>query len=98
MKSRGEAFTLIVLVFATACAWSQQKESPVPVTAFANVSAQDLLARPVGANWTSYNGDYTGRRYSSLTKINPENVAQLRTSWVFHPGNSERLEGDAGGC
>ena len=53
----------------------------------------DLGAQPVGANWTSYNGDYTGRRFSSLREINPQNVAQLRAAWVFHPGNSERLEG-----
>jgi alcohol dehydrogenase (cytochrome c) len=46
----------------------------------------------VGANWISYNGDYTGRRYSSLKEIKPENVAQLRAAWVFHPGNSEKLE------
>jgi len=51
-----------------------------------------LLAKPVGANWTSYNGDYSGQRYSSLREIKPENVAQLRAAWIFHPGNSERLE------
>ncbi len=44
---------------------------------------------PIG---TSYNGDYTGRRYSSLREINPQNVAQLRAAWVFRPGNSETLE------
>jgi alcohol dehydrogenase (cytochrome c) len=69
---------------------AQQQASPVTVVV--NVGAADLLATPVGANWTSYNGDYTGRRYSSLQEIKPENVAQLRAAWVFHPGNSERLE------
>ena len=53
---------------------------------------EDLLATPVGANWTSYNGDYTGRRYSSLKEINISNVQQLRAAWVFHPGNSQNLE------
>jgi len=57
-----------------------------------NVQQQDLLAQPVGANWTSYNGDYTGRRYSSLHEITTANVRQLRTAWVFHPGNSQNLE------
>src|SRR5213080_4953181 len=57
-----------------------------------HVTAEDLLARPVGENWTSYNGDYSGRRYSSLREINPGNVAQLRAAWVFHPGNSHNLE------
>ena len=56
------------------------------------VSAKDLLVSPVGANWISYNGDYTGRRYSSLLEINTANVQQLRAAWVFHPGNSQNLE------
>lgn len=58
----------------------------------ASVSTEDLLAQPIGPNWTSYNGDYTGRRYSSLREINSQNVEQLRAAWVFHPGNSDRLE------
>ncbi len=56
------------------------------------ISAQDLLTTPVGANWTSYNGDYTGRRHSSLKEINTSNVQQLHAAWVFHPGNSQNLE------
>jgi alcohol dehydrogenase (cytochrome c) len=64
----------------------------LPLTAVTTVGAEDLLARPVGANWTSYNGDYTGRRYSGLREINAGNVAQLRAAWVFHPGNSQNLE------
>jgi alcohol dehydrogenase (cytochrome c) len=56
------------------------------------VRAEDLLVSPVGADWTSYNGDYTGRRYSALREINTANVHQLRAAWVFHPGNSQNLE------
>src|SRR5438445_1736890 len=56
------------------------------------VTAEDLLTTPVGQNWPSYNGDYTGRRYSSLREINRANIAQLRAAWVFHPGNTQRLE------
>jgi alcohol dehydrogenase (cytochrome c) len=63
-----------------------------PVTGETKVSAEDLLTRPVGANWASYNGDYTGQRFSSLRDITVSNVAQLRAAWVFHPGNSQRLE------
>src|SRR5450755_4984725 len=62
------------------------------VVAASAVSAGDLLASPVGTNWTSYNGDYTGRRYSTLREINTANVHQLRAAWVFHPGNSQNLE------
>src|SRR5207245_8726687 len=69
---------------------SQQGESPL--TGVSTVSEQDLLAQPPDSNWTSYNGDYSGRRYSSLDEINLNNVAQLRAAWIFHPGNSQRLE------
>jgi alcohol dehydrogenase (cytochrome c) len=93
VNSCGRAFTLALLA-ASALAWSSaaEQQGKSPVTAVVNAGAADLLAQPVGANWTSYNGDYTGRRYSSLHEINPENVARLRASWVFHPGNSEKLE------
>lgn len=52
----------------------------------------ELLASPPGANWLSYNGDFSGRRFSSLAQINPANVAQLRAQWVFHSSNSSRME------
>ncbi|HKU25032.1 MAG TPA: PQQ-dependent dehydrogenase, methanol/ethanol family [Candidatus Sulfotelmatobacter sp.] len=57
-----------------------------------DVNAADLLKNPVGENWPSYNGDYSGRRFSSLNEINKSNVGQLRAAWVFHPGNTQRLE------
>jgi alcohol dehydrogenase (cytochrome c) len=89
----GRAFTVVLLV-AAALGWplSAQQTGRSPVSSASNVGPEDLLAQPVGANWTSYNGDYTGRRYSSLSEIKPENVSQLRAAWVFHPGNSEKLE------
>ncbi len=92
MKSfRKSVIVLALTMFLSAdCAAGQQGQSPV--VADANVSAHDLLMQPPGANWTSYNGDYTGRRYSSLREITPKNVTQLRASWIFHPSNSERLE------
>jgi alcohol dehydrogenase (cytochrome c) len=57
-----------------------------------DVSPAQLLAQPVGANWTSYNGDYTGRRYSGLDQINVGNVKNLGAQWVFHSPNSDSLE------
>ncbi len=56
------------------------------------VKPEDLLKVPIGTNWASYNGDYTGRRYSSLGKINIGNVSQLRAQWVFHSYTSNLLE------
>jgi alcohol dehydrogenase (cytochrome c) len=57
-----------------------------------NVSSQDLLASEPSTNWFSYNGDYSGRRYSALSQITPENVPQLRAQWVFHSRISDRME------
>jgi len=56
------------------------------------VSPARLLEKPVAANWLSYNGDYTGRRYSALQEINTGNVGQLRAQWVFHAQGSSGLE------
>src|SRR5579864_9062499 len=57
-----------------------------------DVQAEDLLTQPVSANWISYNGDYSGRRYSALNGINATNVGQLRAQWGFHAQNTNRLE------
>ena len=57
-----------------------------------DVSSSELMTSPPGSNWLSYNGDFTGRRFSSLSQINPANVAQLRAQWVFHSANSNRME------
>ena len=93
MKSPAGALILLLLAaICTGVPTVGQQQTQSPITAVADVSAEDLLARPVGANWTSYNGDYTGRRYSNLREINVANAAQLRAAWVFHPGNSQNLE------
>jgi len=93
VKLYGRAFTSILfLTLSLTFSPGAGQQGWSPVVGVANVGTEDLITKPVGANWISYNGDYTGRRYSGLREINPENVAQLRASWVFHPGNSETLE------
>jgi len=71
---------------------SAQAAKNTSVSARINVQPSQLNAAPVSSNWLSYNGDYTGRRYSALREITPENVSQLRAQWVFHSPNSDRLE------
>jgi len=95
VNSCGNAFALalgLLAVFLPGGSTAAAQQGQSAITAVVSASADDLLAKPVGANWTSYNGDYSGQRYSSLREIKPENVAQLRAAWIFHPGNSERLE------
>ncbi len=57
-----------------------------------NVVAADLAVRQPSTDWLSYNGDYSGGRYSALAQITAANVNQLRANWVFHSRNSDRLE------
>jgi alcohol dehydrogenase (cytochrome c) len=84
------AAAIIACWFATCLALAPMAQ--VASSSGLQVNAEDLLASPVGENWTSYNGDYTGRRFSRLDQINRANVSQLRPAWVFHPGNTQRLE------
>jgi alcohol dehydrogenase (cytochrome c) len=67
-------------------------EASQQVTTEVNVLSEDLLAPQPGSNWLSYNGDYSGRRYSELAQITNTNVDQLRAQWVFHSRNSDHLE------
>jgi len=57
-----------------------------------NVQKAKLEARGIDADWPSYNGDYTGRRFSSLSQITPDNVQSLRAEWVFHSTSPGILE------
>ena len=63
-----------------------------PSASRTDVQASDLHVEPPSANWISYNGDYSGRRYSGLSEVNTTNVGNLRAQWVFHARNSDRLE------
>jgi alcohol dehydrogenase (cytochrome c) len=62
------------------------------VTADVDVAPQALAQTPPAEDWPSYNGDYSGRRYTALRQITPANVRQLRVQWVFHSTNSDSLE------
>ena len=57
----------------------------------ANVSAQQITDT-IKDDWPTYNGDYTGRRFSSLTQITPQNAEHLQAQWVFHTKTPGVLE------
>lgn len=44
-----------------------------------------LLESPTTA-WPTYNGDYSGRRYSTLDQINSSNVHSLTLAWLYATG------------
>ncbi len=41
------------------------------------------LLQPPTDTWPTYNGDYSGRRYSTLKQIDSANVASLAMQWMF---------------
>jgi alcohol dehydrogenase (cytochrome c) len=50
-------------------------------------SAQELdpgtILKPPADTWPTFNGDYSGRRFSPLTQINKENVGSMTLAWAF---------------
>jgi alcohol dehydrogenase (cytochrome c) len=41
------------------------------------------LLKPPTDTWPTYNGDYSGRRFSTLEQINSGNIGSLALAWVF---------------
>ena len=65
------------------------------------VVAPGTLLGPLGDDWPSYSGDYTGQRYSALTQIDKETVRHLTLAWTVQMNYSVRgrggLTGPGGG-
>src|SRR5881628_3700882 len=59
----------------------------VPLLTAQGLDAAALL-KPATDVWPTYNGDYSGRRFSTLDQINAGNVGSLSLAWVFRtPGS-----------
>ena len=41
------------------------------------------LLKPGTDSWPTFNGDYTGRRFSAVNRITPANAHQLSLAWMF---------------
>lgn len=57
------------------------------------LNPEKLLQPPVDS-WPTYNGDYSGRRFSTLTELTPANVQALSLAWVFRASSAT---GELGG-
>jgi quinoprotein glucose dehydrogenase len=53
-----------------------------------------LPEKDSGEEWPYYGHDAGGMRYSPLTQINRDNVAQLKVAWTFHTGDISDGHGD----
>jgi alcohol dehydrogenase (cytochrome c) len=66
-------------------------QGPV-VAGSAEVTRGELEQKVAGANWVSYNGDYSGRRYSALDEVTAKNAAGLAVKWRFHTAGAGVME------
>ncbi|MBV8706169.1 MAG: PQQ-binding-like beta-propeller repeat protein, partial [Acidobacteriaceae bacterium] len=73
-------FVLIATLLIPALAFSQLLES------------YKLLESPTDT-WPTYNGDYSGKRYSTLTQINASNIDSLAIKWMYRIKNVSALRG-----
>jgi alcohol dehydrogenase (cytochrome c) len=57
-------------------------------------SGDTYAERPIEPklDWPSYDGGYTGNRYSTLDRINTANVKRLAPAWIFPVPGAPRLE------
>jgi alcohol dehydrogenase (cytochrome c) len=59
----------------------------------ASLMAQGLdpkkLAEPPTDTWPTFNGDYSGRRFSTLNKVNASNIRELSLAWVYRASTGE---------
>lgn len=58
-----------------------------PYTPFSEGQALDpqSLLKPATDTWPTYNGDYSGTRFSTLDQINAGNIGSLTLAWIFQP-------------
>jgi alcohol dehydrogenase (cytochrome c) len=55
----------------------------LPCVAFGQALDPKALVKPPVDTWPTYNGDYSGRRYSLLSQINAANIGQLAVNWMY---------------
>src|SRR4051812_23455856 len=61
---------LFSLLFLSAAAFAQKGLNPTEIL------------KPLQEQWPTYSGDYTGKRYSALQKVNASTVNNLSLAWV----------------
>jgi alcohol dehydrogenase (cytochrome c) len=70
MKVRYRSFVVISTLIGTAISRGQGLDS-------------NALLNPPKNTWPTYNGDYSGKRFSQLEQINKSNIGYLTQAWAF---------------
>src|SRR5690349_8008288 len=75
----GAAITISVLVLSPFPSFLLFAQQPPGLDAA-------MLLHPGTNSWPTYNGDYSGRRYSALAQITASNVKFLSLAWIYQTG------------
>lgn len=72
--------------------------SPVMLMGQGNGVSPDELLKPLKDSWPTYNGDYSGKRYSELNQVDRSTVKHLTLAWMSRvtPGNEPPAEAGRG--
>ncbi|MFL6448624.1 MAG: acido-empty-quinoprotein group A [Bryobacteraceae bacterium] len=62
-------------------------------SAFPQLLHPHKLLEPATDTWPTYNGDYSGQRYSTLDQISAKNINALAPAWMFRVSNVGTLRG-----
>src|SRR6478752_144830 len=73
---------LIPILFLIPVALVAQKPQTQSSSATSGGLDPATILRPLADSWPTYSGDYSGRRYSSLTQINQTTLKNLGLAWV----------------
>ena len=95
-------FASVCFLFAAPIALSGQAPSQPSTPANQGGLDPASILKPLGDDWLTYSGDYTGRRFSSLAELNQTTVKGLGLAWVAHltgglPGGGGAAFGGRGG-
>src|SRR5204863_1047743 len=71
MRFRRSALAMLALTLFSGAIFGQGSLDPA------------ALLKPPTDTWPTYNGDYSGRRYSTLARINTGNAGSLTLAWAF---------------
>src|SRR6202166_1644044 len=77
MKIRSLIFLIPIVLGA------QVSQKPTAQSPANQILDPAKLMKPPTDAWPTYNGDYSGRRFSTLRQINQSNVKAMTLAWVY---------------
>src|SRR5580704_2250680 len=88
--------TLISILMPIALT-AQVAQKPASPSAGNPILDPAKLLKPATDSWPTYNGDYSGRRFSTLRQINQANVKSMTLAWVYRASAGPTLGTTIGG-